>query len=120
MSQKLPANGFKWVKSASQFSESWIRNYDENSDIGYFFEVDNDYPKKLLNLHKDLPFLPERKRVNKVEKLICSIEDKEKYVIHIRVLKQALNHGLVFKKVHRLIQFNQEHSLKPLKKISLS
>ena len=38
----------------------------------------------------------------------------------LRVLKQALNHGLVFKKVHRLIQFNQEHSLKPLKKISLS
>ena len=113
MSQKLPANGFKWVKSASQFSESWIRNYDENSDIGYFFEVDNDYPEKLLNLHKDLPFLPERKRVNKVEKLICSIENKGKYIIHIRALKQALNHGLILRKVHRVIQFNQEDWLKP-------
>ena len=67
----------------------------------------------MFNLHKDLPFLPERKKVNKVEKLICSIEDKEKYVIHIRVLKQALNHGLVLRKVHRVIQFNQEDCLKP-------
>ena len=60
-----------------------------------------------------MPFLPERKKVNKVEKLICGIEDKEKYVMHIRVLKQALNHGLVLKKVHRVIQFNQEDWLKP-------
>ena len=108
MSQKLPVNDFKLVKNLSQFNESFIRNYNENSDIGYFLEVDIDYPKELFNLHKDLPFLPERKKVNKVEKLICSIEDKEKYVMHIRVLKQALNHGLVSRKVHRVIQFNQE------------
>ena len=50
----------------------------------------------LFNSHKDLPFLPERKKVEKFEKLIFSIEDKEKYVIHIRALKQALNHGLIF------------------------
>ena len=54
--------------------------------MGYFPEVDIDYPEKLFNLHKDLPFLPERNKVNKVEKRICSIEDKEKYAIHIRVL----------------------------------
>ena len=59
-----------------------------------FFEVDIDYPKELLNLHKDLPFLPESKKVNKVEKLICDIEDNKKYVIHIRTLKQAINNGL--------------------------
>ena len=92
MSQKLSMNGFKWLKNVSQFNECFIRNYDENGDIGYFLEEDIDYPEKLFNLHKDLPFLPERKKVNKVEKLICSIEDREKYVIHIRVLKQALNH----------------------------
>ena len=45
MSQKLPVNGFKWVKNLSQFNESFIRNYDENSDIRYFLEVDIDYPK---------------------------------------------------------------------------
>ena len=58
--------------------------------------MDVDYPKELFDLHKDLPFLPERKKVNKVKKLICNIEDKEKHVMHIKVLKQALNHGLVF------------------------
>ena len=115
MSQKLPVNGFKWVKQKklSKFNEDFIKKYDEDSNTGYFFEVDVEYPKTLFNSHKDLPFLPERKKVEKVEKLICSIEDKEKYVIHIRVLKQALNHGLVLRKVHRVIQFNQEDWLKP-------
>ena len=94
MSQKLPVNGFKWVEKLSRFNDILITNYNENSDKGYFLEVDIDYLKELFNLHKDLPFLPERKKVNKVEKLICSIEDKEKYVIHIRALKQALNHCL--------------------------
>ena len=51
-----------------------------------------------------------RRKVEKVEKLICSIEDKKKYVIHIRALKQALNHGLKLKKLHRIIQFKQKHS----------
>ena len=60
-----------------------------------------------------MPFLPETKNVNKVEKLTCSIEDKEKYVMRIRVLKQALNHGLVLKKVHKVTQFNREDWLKP-------
>ena len=95
MSQKLPVNGFKWVEKSrlSRFNEIFIKNYDENSDKGYFLEVDVDYPKKLFDLHKDLPFLPERRKVNKVEKLICNIGDKEKYVMHIKVLKQALNDG---------------------------
>ena len=107
MSQKLPEKGFKWVKKKklSEFNEDFIKEYDEDSDTGYFLEVDIDYPKELFNFHKDLPFLPERKKVEKVEKLICSIEDKEKYVIHIRASKQALNHGLKLKKVHRIVQF---------------
>ena len=92
MSQNLPVNGFKWVKNLSKFNEIFIGNYDENSDKGYFLKVDVDHPKKLFDLHKDLPFLPERKKVNKIGKLICNIEDKEKHVMHIKVLKQALNH----------------------------
>ena len=55
--------------------------------MGYFLEVEIDYPKKLFNFHQDLLFLPERKKVNKVEKAICCIENKEKYGIHIKVLK---------------------------------
>ena len=113
MSQKVPMNGFKWVTKLSRFKERFIKNYNENSDMGYFLEVDIDYPKELFNLQKDLPFLLERKKVNKCEKLICSIEDKEKYVVHIRALKQALNHGLILKKVHRVIKFNQRAWLKP-------
>ena len=74
--------------------------------------MDIDYPKELYSLHKDLPYLPESKKVNKVEKLICSIEDKKKYVIRIRALKQALNHGLKLKTVHRRIQFKQKARLK--------
>ena len=96
-----------------EFNEIFIRNYDENSDKGNFLEIGVDYPKKLFDLHKDLPFLPERRKVNKVEKLICNIGDKEKYVMHIKVLKQALNDGLVLKKVHRVIQFNHKDWLKP-------
>ena len=64
MSHKLPVNGFKWIEKSrlSRFNEIFIKNYDENSDKGYFLEVDIDYPKELFNLHKDLPFLPERKK----------------------------------------------------------
>ena len=58
MSQKLPVNGFKWIDDISGFTEGFIRNYDKNSDIGYFLEVDIEYPKTLWGLHKDLPFLP--------------------------------------------------------------
>ena len=63
MSQKLQVNGFKWLEKSrlSRFNERFIKNYNENSDIGYFLEVDIDYPKQLFNLHKDLPFLPEKK-----------------------------------------------------------
>ena len=102
MSQKLPEIGFKWVKQKelSKLNEDVIKKYDEDCNKGYFLEVDVEYPKELLNFHKDLPFLPERKKVEKVEKLICSIEEKEKYVIYLRALKQELNHGLKLKKVH--------------------
>ena len=93
------------TKKLLKFNEDFIKNYDENSNKGYFIEVDIDYPKELFNLHKDLPFLPERKKVEKVEKFICSLEDKKKYVIQIRALKSALNCGLKLKKVHRIIQF---------------
>ena len=100
-------------KQLSNFNEDLIKNYNENGDIGYFLEVDIDYLKELFNFQKNLPFLPKSKKVNKVEKLICSIENKEKYVIHIRALKQALPHGLILEKVHRVIQFKQKAWLKP-------
>ena len=52
-------------------------------------------------------------KIEKIEKLLANLHDKTEYVIHIRNLKQALNHGLVLKKVHRVIKFNQKALLKP-------
>ena len=73
MSQKLPVNGFKWVEKLrlSRFNERFIKNYNENSDIWYFFEVDIVYLKELFNLHKDLPFLLERKKLINVKSLFA-------------------------------------------------
>ena len=108
MSQKLPVSGFKWKKNMSKFTEEFIKNYDEGSDKGYILEVDVEYPKKLHDLHSNLPLLPERIKTDKCKKLLSNLNNKKNYVVDIRSLKQALNHGLILKKVHRVIQFNQE------------
>ena len=52
----------------------------------------------LFSLCTDLSFLAERKKIEKCKKRVCSIHDKENYVVHIRALKQALDHGLILKK----------------------
>ena len=108
MSQKLPVNKFEWIEETSQINEDFIKNYNEETDEGYFLEVAVQYPEKLHELHNDLPFLPERKKIKKVEKLVTNFHYKTEYVIHIRNLKQALNHGLILKKVHKVIKFNQK------------
>ena len=113
MSEKLPIDEFKWETDLSIFTSDFIKNYDSHSDKGYVFYVDIIYPKELHELHKDLPFLPDRMDVNKVNKLIASVHDKTNYVIHIYALKQALNHGLILKKVHAVISFNHVAWLKP-------
>ena len=108
MSQKSPLSGFKWKKNKSKFTEEFIKNYDEDRDKAYILKADIEYPKELNDLHSDLPFLPERMKINKCTKLACNLYDKENYVVHIRALKQALTHGLKLKKVHNVIQFYQE------------
>ena len=100
--KKLPVDGFKWIEKLSKFNKKFIKNYNENSNKGYLFEVDVEYPKKLLNSHRDSPFLPKGRKIREVEKLICSIDDKENYDIHIRTLR-----------VHRVVQFYQKAWLKP-------
>ena len=64
-------------------------------------------------MHSDLPFLPERMKTSKCNKLVCNLHDKKNYVAHIRSLKQALNYGLILKKVHKVILLNQKTCLKP-------
>ena len=76
MSQKLLVNNFEWVEDASQFNEDFTKNYNEESNEGYFFEVDVRYLENLHDLHNDLPFLPERMKIEKVEKLAANLHDK--------------------------------------------
>ena len=95
MSQKLPVSSFEWVEELSQFNEDFIKDYDENSDEGQFLEVDVEFLKNLFSLHNDLPFLTKRNKMKKFNKLVCNVHDKENHVVHIRALKQALNHGLI-------------------------
>ena len=100
MSKKLPVNGFKWLDSdkINEINEDFIKDYDENNDKGYIFEVDVKYLKRLHELHSDLPVLSERMEINKCKRLVCNLFNKKKYVTHINSLKQALNYGLKLKK----------------------
>ena len=94
--QQIVLNGL--IKEASnKINEDFIKNCDENNNKGYILEVDVKYPKRLHELHSDLPFLSERMEVNKCKKLVCNLFNKKKYVAHINALKQALNHGLKLK-----------------------
>ena len=101
------------MNDISGINEKFVMSYDKkDSDKGYILEVDVDYPSKLHKLHSDMPFLLERMKIDKTQKLVCNLHDKRKNVVHISILKQALNHGLKLKKVHRVIAFNQEAWLK--------
>ena len=108
MSKKLPVNSFKWVNDLSMFTEDFIKSYDEEGDVGYLLVVDVEYPIKIRMLYSDLPFLPDRMKVNEVKKLVCNVTDKENYSIYIFALKLALNHGLKLIRVHSVIVFRQE------------
>ena len=112
MLQNIPVNYFEWIKDTFEFNEDFIKKYNEESDEGYFLEVNVQYLEKSHEHHNDLPFLTERMKISKVQKLVANSHDKTEYVTHIRNLKQALNHRLVLRKVHRVIKFNQNVSLK--------
>ena len=79
MSKKLLLNGFKWIDSdnINEINEEFIKNYNENDNKGYILEVDVKYSKRLHELHSDLPFLSERMKVNKCNKLVCNLFNKK-------------------------------------------
>ena len=112
MSKKLPIKGFKWLDDIERIDEEFIKEYNEISDKEYVIEADVDYPQELHDLHSDMPFLPERMVINKKKKLVCNLHNKKNYVAHINTLKQALDYGLKLRKVHRVIEFDQEAWLK--------
>ena len=76
---KLPVRGFKRIKKDDllKFDENFIKNYDENNDIGYILDVDVEYPKNLHKLHSDVPFLSKRMIIKKCSKLVCNVQDKK-------------------------------------------
>ena len=113
MSQRLSVNNFEWIKDTSQLNEYFKKSYNEESDEEYCLKLDVQYLEKMHKLHNDLPILPETMKIEKTEKLAANLHDKTEYVIRIRNLKQTLNHRLAFKKVHRVVRFNQNVRLKP-------
>ena len=107
MSQPLPVDEFKWMEGLEL--QNW-NNLGEGK--GCILEVDLEYPKELHDNHNEYPLAPERLRVNKVNKLIPNLNNKEKYAIHHRSLKQYLALGLKLIKIHRGIKFNERAWLK--------
>ena len=91
MSQKRLVNNFEQKENTPQFNADFIKNY---------YEENVECPEELL--------LPEIMKIKKFEKLVTILQNKTEYVIHIRNLKQALNHGIIWKNVHRVIKFNQK------------
>ena len=77
MSQKLPVNGFKWVKKLSEFNKDFIKNYDENSDKGYFLKVDVQHQKSYLIAIKIYHFYPKEKKLKKSKNLFVVQKTKK-------------------------------------------
>ena len=133
MSQYLPTGGFKWLdeKSLTEWVE-FIKAQEDEQEQGCFLEVDLEYPEELHDTHDTFPCAPEKVSIEKDmlsnyqkelgerlgvkyggEKLCLTLNDKEKYVLHYRNLKQYLELGLKLKKVHRVLEFDQSVWLKP-------
>ena len=108
MSQPLPTRGFKWV----DIKPDEISKLVNSSEKGYLLEVDIHYPRELHDYHNDLPFMCRCMVINGVEKLVPNLYYKKRYVIHIRVLEQALKHGLVLERIHGVIEFKQSAWMK--------
>ena len=106
---KVPVDGFERVEDISQFDERFTKSHNEEKNEGCFIKVDVQYSEKLNDLYDDLSF----ERLKKSKKFVSSLHDKTEYIIQMRNLKQALNHELMLKKVHRVIRFNQKVWLKP-------
>ena len=99
MSQPLPTGEFRWINCNGN-PNRLVEEMASKKDLGYLLEVDMSYPKTLHDLHNDLPFMCTKMNINGVEKLIPNLYYKRKYIVHIRALKQALDHGLVLKSIH--------------------
>ena len=112
MSQPLPTGEFRWINCDGWNPEKLVNMLSKEKKYGYLLEVDVKYPRELHSLHNDIPFMCDKMNISGVEKLIPNLYDKKKYIIHIRVLKQAIDHGLILEKIHRCIRFRQSAWMK--------
>ena len=104
MMNKLPYRGFKWMTREEM--DNWEM-------FPCALEVDLEYPKELHDFHNDLPLCPENiETKNKINKLIPTLNDKEKYVIHYRTLMLCLDLGMKLKKIHNGIKFEEKDWMK--------
>ena len=108
MSQPLPHSKFEWLSE----KEILEMTTDHSKIQKCTLEVDIEYPSHLHDLHNDYPLAPESIVVNKVEKLIPNLNDKINYVVHHSMLQQCLKRGLILKKVHRGIKYQERTFLK--------
>lgn len=114
MLQNLPQGKFEWVENVENFS---VEHVKDDGNVGYFLEVDLHYPEHLHDLHKDFPMCAERVKPSTesstTPKLINTLFDKEKYIIHYRNLKQCIKYGIVVNQIHRVLKFEQSAWMKP-------
>ncbi|XP_018401236.1 PREDICTED: uncharacterized protein LOC108778519 [Cyphomyrmex costatus] len=106
MCQPLPYADFQWVQGVANFDANAIA---PDSPTGYILEVDLECPQHLHDVHIDLPFCPTRDKPpgKREDKLLATLYDKQRYVIHYRNLQQCIHHGLPVTKIHRVLQFAQ-------------
>ena len=127
MSQFLPYDEIEMWHGHPDKYWRWldkILNTPDDADIGYFLEVDLKYPDNKKQKTKYFPFCPENKKINpnkyieymntikpenytKSKKLICDWTDKKKYLIHYKMLKFYVRHGMIVEKIHEIISFKQ-------------
>ncbi|XP_049947119.1 uncharacterized protein LOC126455272 [Schistocerca serialis cubense] len=117
MMQYLPVGNFKWL-TADEVQTFNVMNVLDEADVGYILEVDLKYPKKCHDQHQDFPLCPEKMKSPKSNskappRLMCTLYDKTKYVLHYRNLKQSLSLGLELEKIHRILSFSQKAWMKP-------
>ena len=102
MSNKLPVNGFKWIDNNETaehvINEEFIKNYNENDNKGYILEVDVKYPKRLHELHSDLPFLSERMKIDKCDKLVSNLFNKKKIRHTLKFIETSIKSWIKVKK----------------------
>ncbi|XP_011883992.1 PREDICTED: uncharacterized protein LOC105571127 [Vollenhovia emeryi] len=106
MCQPLPYANFRWIEDITNFDASAIA---ADSSTGSILEVDLEYPQHLHDAHIDLPFCPTRDKPpgKRQDKLLATVYDKKRYVIHYRNLQQCTRHGLRVTKIHRVLEFSQ-------------